>query len=158
MTGYGKIKARLADRTVDESGQSLVEFALMFTILTIILMGILDLGRAYYAYIALQDAVGEGAAYASMNPACVAADSGPGTCSDPNNITFRTMAASPAGMVISSSIDVGVIYDTRGITLGVPITVTAAYRYPLITPVIGSIVGSNVLLLQAQAQRPIGSP
>ena len=50
-----------------ERGQSLVEFALMFVVLSLILMGILDVGRLYYAFVGLQDAVGEGAQYATMN-------------------------------------------------------------------------------------------
>ncbi len=59
-----KLQARIKD---SERGQSLVEFALMFVVLTLILMGILDLGRLYYAFVGLQDAVGEGAQYATMN-------------------------------------------------------------------------------------------
>ena len=131
-----------------ESGQSLVEFALMFTVLTIILMGVLDLGRAFYALIALQDAVSEGATFAAMNPTCLTASSG-AQCADPNNATWRTKNASPAGMVISNSISVRVY--ASNISSGSPITVTTSYTHPLVGFVIGSIVGSNELPLQAQS-------
>lgn len=135
-----------------ESGQSMVEFALMFVVLTTILMGILDLSRAYYAMVALQDAVGEGAAYAAMNPNCITPSSGP-QCADPNNVTWRTRTASPAGMVISDSIHVQVTFDS--VASGSPITVSSTYDHQLVTFVIGSIVGSNVLPLRAHASAVI---
>ena len=126
----------------------MVEFALMFVVLTTILMGVFDIGRAYYAFIALQDAVGEGAAFAAMNPYCITASSDT-QCADPNNVTWRTKNASPAGMVISSSISVQVFVSDM--SSGSPITVTSSYTHPLATFVIGSIVGSNELPLQARA-------
>ncbi|MCK5645364.1 MAG: pilus assembly protein [Anaerolineales bacterium] len=51
-----------------ENGQGFVEFAVGITFLLILLAGILDLGRAYFSYIALQDAAQEGASYASIAP------------------------------------------------------------------------------------------
>ena len=131
-----------------ESGQSLVEFALMFVVLSTILMGVFDLGRAYYALIALQDAVGEGATFAAMNPACPTASAG-AQCADPNNVAWRTKNASPAGMVISNSISVQVFVSD--VSSGSPVTVTSSYTHSLMTFVIGSIVGSNELPLQAQS-------
>jgi len=55
-------------REKNEKGQSLVEVALAMPLLIIIMMGILDLGRAYLTYIALSDAAAEGAAYAAIHP------------------------------------------------------------------------------------------
>src|SRR5436305_1473883 len=37
-----------------ERGQGLVEFSLMVVFLSILLMGVLDLGRAYYSYLAIK--------------------------------------------------------------------------------------------------------
>jgi hypothetical protein len=51
-----------------EQGQGLVEFAIGITFLLVLLAGVLDLGRAYFSYIALQDAAQEGASYASIAP------------------------------------------------------------------------------------------
>ena len=51
-----------------EKGQSLLEFALILPVLLIILAGVLDLGRLYFAYVAVTDAAAEGATYAAMNP------------------------------------------------------------------------------------------
>lgn len=55
-----------------ESGQGFVEFAVGITFLLVLLAGILDLGRAYFSYIALQDAAQEGASYASIAPTDIA--------------------------------------------------------------------------------------
>lgn len=51
-----------------QKGQSLLEFALLLPILLILLMGLLDLGRAYYVIVTLEDMAGEGAIYAAMYP------------------------------------------------------------------------------------------
>jgi len=46
-------------------------------VLLIMLMGTLDIGRMYFAYIAIQNAAGEGALYAAIHPDCVRASDGP---------------------------------------------------------------------------------
>ena len=138
----------------DQAGQSLVEFAIMSIILTVILMGILDLGRAYFAFVALQDVVAEGATFAAVNPTCIGPMDGPG-CSNPNNITWRAKNESPSGMVISTSIEVQVSYDPAGPVSGKPVTVTASYQHPLLTFVIASIVGDDILPLQASSSASI---
>ncbi|MFQ5922878.1 MAG: TadE family protein [Anaerolineales bacterium] len=51
-----------------ESGQSLTEFAISITFVLILLAGIVDLGRAFFVLISLQDAAQEGAAYAAIAP------------------------------------------------------------------------------------------
>jgi Flp pilus assembly protein TadG len=48
-------------------GQALVEMALITPLLVFILLGIVDLGRAYYQYTVMTNAVREGARYASAN-------------------------------------------------------------------------------------------
>lgn len=141
------MKRQIGARQDGERGQSMVEFALMLVILLTILMGVLDLGRAYFAYIALQDAVAEGAAYAAVNPTCLTP--GPGACADPDNVIWRTHNESPAGMVTSSSMQVQVL--AADLTPGSTVTVSATYTQTLLTFVISSIVGSNQLPLQAQA-------
>ncbi len=51
-----------------EKGQSMVELALTITILMILLAGVIDMGRAFFTYMAMRDAAQEGAAYGSVNP------------------------------------------------------------------------------------------
>jgi Flp pilus assembly protein TadG len=49
-------------------GVAMVEFALVIPVLLIILMGILDTGRAVNAYVTISNASREGARYVSLNP------------------------------------------------------------------------------------------
>jgi hypothetical protein len=56
------------NRLIPNRGQDLVEFALIFPFLAIIIFGIIDLGRATYYYSALQNAAREGARYAIVHP------------------------------------------------------------------------------------------
>jgi Flp pilus assembly protein TadG len=51
-----------------QKGQSLVELALSMTVMLILLGGIVDLGRAFFTFMALRDAVQEGAMYGSLHP------------------------------------------------------------------------------------------
>ncbi len=51
-----------------EEGQALVEFSLVGTLLGMFLAGIVDLGRAYYTSIVVENMAAEGAAYASIHP------------------------------------------------------------------------------------------
>jgi Flp pilus assembly protein TadG len=51
-----------------ERGQSLVETAVVFPILVLLLAAIIDFGRAFDAYIVLTNAAREGARFGSTNP------------------------------------------------------------------------------------------
>jgi Flp pilus assembly protein TadG len=48
-------------------GQALVELALIIPVLVFIVFGITDIGRAYYQYTTMTEAVREGARYAAVN-------------------------------------------------------------------------------------------
>ena len=55
-------------RKKNEKGQSLIELAMGMIVLLILLGGIIDLGRVLFYFIAMRDAVEEGAVYGSINP------------------------------------------------------------------------------------------
>jgi len=48
-------------------GQSLTEFALGITFILVMMAGLMDLGRAYFSFLSLQDAAQEGALYGSLS-------------------------------------------------------------------------------------------
>jgi hypothetical protein len=52
----------------DQQGQSLVEFALILPLMVLIVIGIFDLGRAFFAYIAISNAAREGARVYTFSP------------------------------------------------------------------------------------------
>ena len=49
----------------NENGQSLVEFGVSVVILLILSAGVVDAGRAFFVYMAMRDAVQEGALFGS---------------------------------------------------------------------------------------------
>src|SRR5262245_21515586 len=50
-----------------QQGQSLLEFAVVLPVLLLIVLGVIEFGRAYYQYNTLSKAVREGARYMSMH-------------------------------------------------------------------------------------------
>ncbi len=55
-------------RNKNQSGQDLVEYAIIFPILFVVLMGIFDLGRVVFYYSALTNIAREGARYGAVHP------------------------------------------------------------------------------------------
>jgi Flp pilus assembly protein TadG len=126
-----------------ERGQSLIEFTFMSMILMVLLMGILDLGRVYFTFLALQDAAGEGANYGSVYPTRVS-----GT--DANNITYRVRHSAPSGLSVDLQNAV-VTVQTTGATPGSQITVTVTAEYKIVTPFVGALVGGQTIPLSARS-------
>src|SRR5512147_1783808 len=98
-----------------QRGQSMVEMALMMTILLVVLSAVLDLGRGFFSFIAIQNAAAEGALYAAINPRCRSADVA--GCTDPNNVFFRARHESPEGLVDKERMTINVTCDD-GATCG----------------------------------------
>ena len=138
----------------NEQGQSLVEFSLMVIILTALLLGILDLGRAYFSFLALQDAAGEGATYAAQYPTYVTSTNS----ANPNNITYRVKNAAPIGTLVDWNSATVTVTNSGSTSQGQPITVTVTTSYQLITPFVGTIVGSQTLPLSAVSVAIITTP
>ncbi|MBI4788575.1 MAG: pilus assembly protein [Chloroflexi bacterium] len=58
----------LTDGQAADKGQSVVELALLLPVLLLILLGALDLGRAFATYVAITNGSREGARYGASNP------------------------------------------------------------------------------------------
>ncbi|MBN1427915.1 MAG: pilus assembly protein [Anaerolineae bacterium] len=162
-----KLKKRM------QHGQSLAEFALSLTLLILLLSGLIDLGRAYFVYTQLEDAVGEGALYLAINPRCRTSGGGTG-CSDPNNAMYR-IRNSGGGLVNwsdESLATVNVIYiDTTdpvehdssvdlyghpdGYEMQDTVVVTITYQFRLLSPFIPGMAGGPSLPLTVRATQSI---
>lgn len=120
-------------------GQSIVEVALVLPILVMMLMGLLDFGRAYYAVVALRDAADEGASYAVMNR------------HDEAGIKQRASEASPALVTIPP--EAVTVQPALGVALsaGDPITVTTVFTLELFTPFANVLVSDSQLTLRGRA-------
>lgn len=122
-------------------GQSLVEVAFLLPILLLLLSGLIDFGRVYYAMVALNDSAEEGATYAALWPA------------DYDEIQRRT-AGSSSGIVTFPPEAVSVTYPPN-VRVGEPITVTVDYEIPLFTPFANTIFPDGVLKVQGVATHPL---
>lgn len=149
-------RARIRTRLAGGShGQALVEMAISFIILILILSGVVDLGRAFFTYVALQNAAGEGAYYGSAFPFNVtSADE-----DDPNNIEYRTLNEVPEGLsqVIGWDPDETVVTVTApnpGRNPGTPITVVVEAPFEFIGP-LTALIGWSEITLRADATQTI---
>jgi Flp pilus assembly protein TadG len=153
-----KRKRRL---TQNERGQSLVELAITLPILILLLLGTLDFGMAIFSYSMLRDAAQEGAFYGSFNPSNVAEIE-----NRARNISPRAEDAifsSPVQLRDTNLIKVSVLAlgnFCQGTEDGVAnsIQVNVSYRYPILMPFIGRLIGSNTIPLTGSATNVILQP
>jgi Flp pilus assembly protein TadG len=129
-------------------GQALVEFALVFPILLLVLIALFDLGRAVFAYNTLTNAAREGARLAIVNqdPNLIKARAKSQTAivelNDPSvSISFRqtTPNADPLTNAVCSPAAVGCVAVVQ---------FEATYRP--ITPIIGSFIFKNGVTFNAK--------
>jgi Flp pilus assembly protein TadG len=141
-------------------GQALVEFAIVFPVLFLTLCGIIDFGRAIYAYNALGNAARVGTRVATVNQILTT----PGRdCDEAQPIqslvtphwSVTTCAANAAISLGVQASDVSVFYSsppsqphlpcpaapttTNPLHVGCLVTVTVPYTWTPLTPVISSI-------------------
>lgn len=138
-----------------QKGQSFAEFAISLIFFLVILIGLFDLGRAYYIHVALEDSVGEAALYLAINHTCPYSDSGP-ECADPNNAMYRARNASSL-QINWESVNIIPNYPSDPV-VGEMVEVRMEYPFTLLTPIITNIVGSDRLTLSAVAQHAIIKP
>lgn len=153
-----------------EQGQSLVELAISMVVLVMVMSGLLDLGRLWFTYVALEDAVGEAALFLSIYPHCgVATDDDPfdntePDCEDPNNAWWRARNAAGNEMVDWNQIDEATDLvikrpvDHLGnmlVDVGEMVSVEITYDFWLITPVIPRYTAINPIPLTVRASQTI---
>lgn len=120
-----------ARRSDHARGQALVELALVLPLLLLMFMGLVDIGRIVFTYIALEDAVQEGALYASYEPVPASA------------IIARVRTSSNHAEVTGATVPAPVC--TTSPAPGT-VTVTASYNLPLLTPVGSQLFGGSIQL------------
>lgn len=123
MTVYGKIKSK--------KGQSLVETALILPFVILILMGIIDFGMMFNNYLLVSNASREGA----RNAAVGTSDSDIGLL-----VSDITQTLDQTRIIVTINPDQTLRKK------GDEVTVTVTFNYELITPVIGAVVPSPIVL------------
>jgi hypothetical protein len=118
-----------------EKGQALTELAVSLVFLLLLLGGTIDLGRAFFMYIALRDATQEGAIYGSYCPW------------DKANIINRVKNSANGTWINSQMVqitdaDIATIPDSSP---GSAITVHAFVTFDITMPLLGGFVGTQSL-------------
>jgi Flp pilus assembly protein TadG len=145
----------------NERGQSLVELAITLPILILLLLGTLDFGMAIFSYSMLRDSAQEGAFYGSFNPANVEEIE-----NRARNISPRAddeVFSSPVQLRDKAKVKVSVQTlggACQGVTNDVSnsIQVNVSYRYPIMMPFVGRLIGSNTIPLTGRATNIILQP
>ena len=128
-------------------GQSLVEFALIFPIFILVLVGLFDLGRAVFAYNTISNASRESVRVAIVNQTTTA---------------VQGEALKQAVSLGLAPTDVTITYTdpddstslcTAPYGIGCVASVTVQYAYSAATPVISQIIGPFVMT--ATTQMPV---
>ena len=132
-------------RSRQGSGQSLVEFALIFPIVIILLIAIFDLGRLVFAYNDITNAARQGARTAIINQG--------GTAAEDRVIQMGTSLGLNAADVDITYIEFDGTACPTPKTLACQVVVTVSFDWAPITPVIGNIVGP--MTVTATSQLPI---
>lgn len=122
---------RKQNRRSEQLGQGMVELALLLPLLLIILFGTLDLGRAFYTYVALTNAAREAARYAAVN--------------DTNASSSQVLAEFTAanGSDISGCASGSLTFQGSGGGSGQDYTVTVSCRFTLVTPFMAALLNAT---------------
>ncbi len=144
-----------------QKGQSLVEVAISLPIILLILLGAFDIGMAFFSYSIIRESAQEGALYGSFNPHNKA------------EIENRARNIQPRkeGEVFSSPVDLRSLENIRveitvhgaacqGVSKGAAnsIQVRTVFKYPILFPFIGRILGSNRVEISSAASNIILQP
>lgn len=143
-----------------ESGQALAETAIVVIVVLLLLGGLIEFGWAYFRYLALQNAAGEGAAYGMMFPTYWHSDPTDKVnfnC-DPNNIVYRVQHESESDILDWQSTDVQVTSVISQPLPGESITVTVAFEHQFVTPLISNFASDGTITLRARAVQNVIAP
>lgn len=118
-------------RGPDERGQGAVEFALVFPLVMMVLLGILELSIAVFSYSTIANAAQEGARYGVLHPATVT-----GTCANPEAGIGDAVCRLTAGL------QRGQVRYAAAVTNGV-LRVTVTYQYQAVSGPMARVIGGD---------------
>jgi Flp pilus assembly protein TadG len=125
------------------TGQGLVEFALIFPVLVLLIMGIVDFGRAIYAFNSVSNAAREGARVGIVNQGTGAGGAYLAAIEAASQATALGLSATDANEVLVTFPNPSGNCST--ISAGCPISVRVQYEFSPITPIIGRILGPLIV-------------
>lgn len=125
-----------------EKAQSLVELAISLVIMLMLLLGAIEFSLALFQYVTIRDAAQEGALFGSFNP------------TDDAAIKAHVLSAANDVLILNAAdVTVDKTAVCEGSISGVPnyITVKIKYIHNIAYPLVGPILGTNTITLNAKA-------
>jgi Flp pilus assembly protein TadG len=150
-----KGSSECSKRRRSERGTATLEMAIVLPLVGAVVMGFIDVGRAYELHTRLTNAAHEGAAYARFNPNEVHAVDG---CTDPNNIVYATQHEQGTFSDFEVSVQYTPQYGDTAMTTWVPIegcgsrvdaarvVVKASAPFRPLTPLVSALVGDDITM------------
>jgi hypothetical protein len=149
----GQARSRVRRRLrLDPRGQGLVEFAISFPIVMLMILFGVDFGRVFVGWVTLTNAVREAANFAAINPNAWDVPGSPNARAE----FARLINAESAEINCTLPATLPDPSFPNGNSLGSPAIVAITCEFSLITPIIGNILG-NPLDVSASASFPIRS-
>ena len=152
---------KLFTESKKERGQSFTELAISLLFLLILLAAVIDLGWAFYTMVALRDTAQEGAAFGSMCPdnltrvrtRLLESATAPISISDLNNgdIEICIVGPDPGSQPALFSCVAGATPAVRGNN----VRVTLRIQHQILTPFIGSFIGTQAYPLTVTVSNTI---
>jgi hypothetical protein len=143
-------------KNTGQRGQSMVEFSLTMVILLVLLVGIVDVGRALFTYMALRDAAQEGAIFGSTHPGSIFEPEMKARVRISSTMMNDIFSAACGGLpsecpnIVISYINPGGGAKTSNICMGDGVTVRVNYpRFPITMPFLGAIIGQQYIPISA---------
>ena len=139
-------------------GQGLAEFALVFPVFVLLVLGVFDIGRAVFAYNTLTNAAREAARFGMVNQdEALIADRAQSIAvgiaidtADPDLVGFYRKGPN-ADVEANEPCDNST--DERELSVGCVIVIRPTTSWQAITPVIGTLIGP--ISMQARSELPI---
>lgn len=116
-----------------ERGQQLAELAIVLPFLVLILLGAIDLGRAFRTYTSLTNAAREAARYAAVNSTA--------TSGQVSAVVNQELGGSLGGCV-SGTLEV-VAPTPSAVGRGNVYTLTVRCKFQIVTPLLGAAIGAD---------------
>lgn len=143
-------------KQMKETGQSMVEFAISAILILMLLVAIADFGRAFFTWLSIRDAAQEGAVFGAVCPQFVTqieqrvrqTSQTPVDLNDTTHVdvTCQYIGYDEFGNPIPTSCNTGTVPSAGN---GIKIEVTFD-NFQITTPLLGSILGTQVLTLRAE--------
>ncbi len=135
---------------LDPRGQGLVEFAIAFPVVMLMITFGVDFGRVFLGWVTLNNAVREAANFAAINP------NGFQSPTDANVLAEYARLINAETTNINCAMPGSIPNPTfpGGTSLGSPAVVAITCRFSLITPIISNILG-NAINVSASASFPV---